>query len=443
MPVSFSGLGSGMDTAGIIAQLMRLERIPIQRVEQRKSDFSAQKGVLGDVVTKLKTLQEKARALDTIGEVRTFTAKSGDDSVFEATASGNSSAGTYDIAVNQLAKAERTWSRAFASKTDNGLVGVGNLTITVGSDAPITVSIDQAVDSLEDVAARINASGARVQASIVYDGTNYFMVVAGKDSGAANAIAFTDPTNLDLDEAANQRQAAQDSQIVMDGQTLSRPTNILTDVLSGVTIRLKKVSASAVGLTIDVDPAGMRGKVQAFVDAYNEVARAIGGQFASDAKAKSQPPMAGDASLRDQLSRLQQMVTSEVSGLGGRYTALSEVGVSTQRDGTLKLDADAFDTAVRDDHVGVALLFTRETGSTGVGAQIDDEVDSATDFEDGRLTLRRKGLDDRIAQSDKDVTRMEAQLERVEARLRAQFAALEQLMSALQAQGGFLQGLAR
>lgn len=443
MPVSFSGLGSGMDTAGIIAQLMSLERIPIQRVEQRKSDFSAQKTVLGEIVTKMKTLQEKARALDTLGEVRTFTAKSGDDSIYEATASGNASGGTYDITVNQLAKAERTWSRGFASKTDAGLVGVGDLTITVGSDAPQTVSIDQATDSLEGVAAKINASGADVLASIVYDGTEYFLVVAGKESGADNAIAFSDPTNLDLDEAANQKQAALDSQIVMDGKTIERPTNILTDVIAGVTLRLKKVSASAVGLTIDVDPAGMRAKAQAFVDAYNEVARTVGGQFKFDEKAKTKPPLAGDATLRDQLSRLQQIITSEVGGLTGKYTALSEVGVSTQRDGTLKLDADAFDAAVRDDHHGVALLFTREDGSTGVGAQIDDEVDSATDFENGRLTLRREGLDGRISQADKDVTRLEARLEGVEVRLRAQFAALEQLMSTLQSQSGFLLGLAR
>jgi flagellar hook-associated protein 2 len=441
--VSFSGLSSGLDTQSIIAQLMKLERVPVQRIETRKSQFAQQRSIFGDVVAKMKTLQEKARALDTVGEAQTFSAKSDDDTVFEASASGDADAGNYDIQVKRLATNERTWSTGFASKTDKGLVGTGDLKITVGSDNPVTVSIDQAKDSLEDVAARINASGARVQASIVYDGTNYSLVVAGQSSGAANAIAFDDPTNLDLDVAENEKQAAQDSEIVMDEKTIHRSTNILTDVIKGVTIRLKKVSASTVGLSVDVDPAGMRAKVQAFVDAYNEVARVISSQFAWTGEAKGQGSLAGDSTLRDQLSRLQRIVTTEVAGLTGRYTALSKVGVSTHRDGTLALDADAFDKAVRDDHRGVALLFTREDASTGVAAQIDDAVASATDFDHGPLTLRSKGLDGRIAAADTEIARLEAQLARTEERLRAQFSALEQLMSALQAQGNALSGLAK
>jgi flagellar hook-associated protein 2 len=441
--ISFSGLASGLDTQAIIAQLMRLERIPVQLVEQKRTDVTQQRATLADIVAKMKTLQEKALALDSIGEARTLLAKSGDETVFEASASGDADPGSYGIQVDRLASNERTWSRGFASKTDKNLVGTGDLVITVGSDDPVTISIDETQDSLEDVAAKINASAARVDASILYDGTDYHLIVAGEDSGDDNAISFADPTNLDLDLAENEKQAAQDSKILLDGETIERPTNILTDVLEGVTIRLKQVSAGPVDLSIEVDPGEMRAKVQAFVDAYNQVARAIGTQFAWSGKAKDQGSLAGDATLRDQMSRLQEIVTSEVAGLEGRYTALSEVGISTNRDGTLKLDADAFDAAVRDDSLGVALLFTREDASKGVAAQIDDEVDSATDFESGRLTLRREGLDSRVAQADRDIARMEAQLVKTEERLRAQFAALEQLMAALNAQGGYLLGLAR
>jgi len=443
MPVSFSGLSSGLDTQAIIAQLMTLERIPIQRVEQRKTDIGQQLTTLADIVTKMKTLQEKVLAMDAIGEARTMLAKSGDEAVFEATASGDAEPGSFGIQVDRLASAERTWSKAFASKTALGLVGTGDLVITVGSDAPKTISIDQATDSLESVAAKINASGARASASILYDGTSYFLVVAGKDSGTANGITFDDPTALDLDVAGAEKQAALDSKIVMDGQIIYRPTNVLTDVLKGVSVRLKKVQAGAVGLTVDVDPAGMRARAQAFVDAYNEVARAIGAQFAWSGKSKGQGSLAGDATLRDQLNRLQNIVTSEVTGLSGRYTALSEIGISTSKDGTLKLDATEFDKAAREDALGVAKLFTRETGSKGVAAQIDDEVKSATDFASGRFTLRRQGLDARVTQADKDVARLEAQLVKTEERLRAQFTALEQLMAALNTQGGFLQGIGR
>jgi len=440
--VFFSGLSSGLDTASIIAQLVQLERIPIRNLEQKKSDYADQRSIIGDIVAKMKTFQEKARELDTLGEVQSFSAKSDDDGVFEASASGDADPGNYAITVNQLATHERTWSAGFSSKTETGLVGVGDLKITVGSDDPVTISIDEATDSLEDVAAKINSSEANVRASILYDGNQYFLIVSGKESGVENAITFEDPTGLDLDVAENEKQAAQDSEIVMDGQTIRRSSNVLTDVLEGVTIRLKSTSAAAVGLSIDVDSEAMQEKVKAFVDAYNEVARLIQKQFAWTGEAKGQNTLAGDSTLRGQLSRLQQIVTSEVDGLTGRYTALSEVGISTNRDGTLKFDSDEFDAAVREDHRGVALLFTREDDSIGVAAKIDDEVDSATDFENGRLTLRQKGLDGRISTAEEDIARLETQLERVEERLRSQFAALEQLMATIQAQGSYLAGLA-
>lgn len=432
--ISFGGLSSGLDTSSIIAELVRIERMPIVRLEQRKSAFQSQLSIVGDVIAKLQTLQSKAQGLDTLAEVYSYTAISSDSTVFAATASGDAQPGTYGIRVSQLAAAERTYSAGFASKTATGVVGTGTLTITVGSDAPVSVAIDEATDTLETVAQKINSSGARVTASIVYDGASYRLVVTGKDTGAANAIAFSDPTDLDLDVGANQRQAATDSRIVLDGFTISRPTNVVSDVIQGVTLDLLKTSGATVTLTVGADAAAVRAKVEEIVAAYNSLAEVISSQSRWTGEVKGENTLAGDSTLRGVLQRLQSIVSSPVAGLSGRYSSLAEVGVKTNRNGTLALDGAALDAALATDLRGVALLFAREGATTGVAAQIDAAAKSMTDSVSGSLTLRKSGIDQRIRDIDRDIERLEFNVSKTEARLQAQFAALEQLMASLQAQ---------
>ncbi|MDC1043628.1 flagellar cap protein FliD N-terminal domain-containing protein, partial [bacterium] len=61
--ISFSGLGSGLDTNAIVSQLMAVERIPINALQGRKGTEQRRLDLVGQLGDLVKTLQEKAEDL--------------------------------------------------------------------------------------------------------------------------------------------------------------------------------------------------------------------------------------------------------------------------------------------------------------------------------------------------------------------------------------------
>ena len=91
MTVTFSGISSGIDSGTIIDQLISLERAPIRRLEQKRSDYQSQLRIIQSLNSKLQTLQSKAQAIKTIGDTLSYSASSTDTDMVTATASGSAS----------------------------------------------------------------------------------------------------------------------------------------------------------------------------------------------------------------------------------------------------------------------------------------------------------------------------------------------------------------
>jgi flagellar hook-associated protein 2 len=123
-----------------------------------------------------------------------------------------------------------------------------------------------------------------------------------------------------------------------------------------------------------------------------------------------------------------------VNGLAGNYQSLASIGIVTAKDGTLTLDDSKLQAALTADFNGVASIF----GSTdGVAARLKSAIEPrlATDAE---LDVRSKRLNARSIELQKDLTSLDARMQRVEARYRAQFNALDSLLSKLQSSSTFL-----
>ena len=124
--------------------------------------------------------------------------------MLKASATGGASLGTYEIEVGALAKAGRNYTNGFTSKSQTGLFGTGTLSITVGEDDPVGITVD-GTDTLETLVTKINASDARVTAGILFDGSKYRLQISGNETGAANALVFDDgTTTLGLADEGNQ-----------------------------------------------------------------------------------------------------------------------------------------------------------------------------------------------------------------------------------------------
>ena len=439
-PITFSGLASGLDSASIIDQLLQLERIPIRRLQDRQDTYSTHESKYRSLEGKLKKLQDAAEDLSTRDDILTTKVTSGNEDVFTATtASGGAAIGTTSVHVTSLATGEKTYSDAFAAKDTTGLFGTGTLSLQVGSDTAVDITLD-GTDTLESVVSKINASGADVTAGLIFDGTDYRLRVTGNDTGTDRGITFTETgTTLGLDDPANEVQAAADAVFTVDGFAMTRSTNSFSDAVPGVTITLTGASedASADNLTVTRDSETARSSAEAFIEAYNDIQRNITAEFAYTGTPKGPDSLSGDSTLRGIQTRMRTMVASTVDGTSSPYNMLAQIGISSTNDGQLELDSSVFDEALADDPEAVADLLAgnQDTGIDGFMAGLDSFVEEQVRSGDGVIAIRLNSIDGRKKDIDNQIDRLEARIGDTETRLRQQFATLEQLVSGMQNQG--------
>lgn len=435
--ISFSGLASGLDTSAIISSLVGVERIPLVRLQSQNNALVSKGRIVDQLASALASLKTSAEGLAKPGEFLSYAGSVSNDSTAKITTSGDSVPGVYEVEVSALARAQRTYSTAMAAADTPLSAAAQTLSLTI--DGTVTDIEIPANSSLRDVATAINASGAGASAGVLFDGTQYRLQVVGRNTGADNAIAFTDTgLGLGLSLPANTVQAATNAELVIDGFPVTSSSNVLSDVLPGTTVEIREVTTSPVELRIAADPDGVKSKLKAFVTAYNAVASLIAGQ---SGVGKGAETLNGDSTVRAIEQGLQRLISSPIPGLsgsGGSTLQLSDLGIQTQRDGSLTLDDDDLDSALASDFGRTASYFAGNGASAGMGGLMSDLIDSYTDSVDGLLTTRKKGLTDVIASNTERLAGMELYLENFEAGLRQQYAALEQSMSELQSQQSYL-----
>ena len=281
------------------------------------------------------------------------------------------------------------------------------------------------------IAARISSSGARVSAGVIYDGTTYRMQVRGLDTGAANAISFTESpalqSTIGLSTATNTYQTAQDAQFTVDNITMTRPTNQVRDAAPGVTLTLLRTTTSPTRITVSNDTTALRTKVQAFITAYNDVVNTAHTLTGFGAQRATNPELASDRVVRGAAERMSRILTSPVTGTSGRYTTLGSIGINLQNDGTLRLNDTNFNAALSADPVSVARLFVTDTttGATGVMATFNTTVTDLTTSVDAPLRARSEALATRSRRMGTEISNMQRRLDNYSDSLRAQFAATE------------------
>lgn len=385
MAISSPGIGSGLDINGIVSQLMALERRSVTVLDTKEAKYQAQLSAYGALKGALSTFQSAVATLATASKFTTVKASVADATI--ATVSATAAAdGSYALEVQTLARAHKLKSTTFAASSTS--VGSGKLTIsfgtynadtfTVNPDKPskeITISAGQA--SLAGVRDAINAANAGVTASIVNDGTGNRLTVTSKDTGLANALRITvdddDGTDTDMSglsqlhydgrdtsgiQNLTQTVEAQNATARIDGIDISKSSNTITDAIEGVTLTLlKENTPSTTAVTIARDTAGVQASVQGFVKAYNDLYKVMTDLSKYDATAKKASILTGDSTLRAVQAQLRNIFNTALTTAGGGLSSLADVGITFQKDGTLKLDATKLTAALADPAKDVATLF--------------------------------------------------------------------------------------
>ncbi len=361
--IYLSGLASGLDWDALLEKLMAVERRPLIQLQDKQKALDTRKNAWHDVNTRLLNLQTEAEELKTRDTFYSKAASTGDASVVTATASSSAGIGAYQVEVVRLAKAHTVTSAAQASSTT--ALGIsGNPTI---NGKVVSIS---ATDTLTSIRDRINSiAGINVTASVIQvTPTQYKLVITSTNTGASNAMNIVDDSNAFLTLGVftapgtlNTVQAAQDSEVRVNSLTISRSTNTITDAVAGLTLELKKESATTT-VTVNHDVEKVVKAVRDFADQYNSVQDFIESKMSYDSETKIAGPLLGDTSLMLLQSRLRQLVTGTVPGLPSTLNSAALVGVKTGAFGSgneNRLEVD--ETLLRDklaaDLDGVAKVF--------------------------------------------------------------------------------------
>lgn len=420
MAITLGGLATGMDTNALVTELMSAQRKPIAQLEKDKNYLKTRLTAFADFDKKLKDLFSKAESMETSQKFLANKATLSSSEFFTVTASSIATTGAYNVEVVSLARQEK---EVAAGVADGFTSAGGDLTI---NGKTVTIAAGSTLGQIRDA---INATAdIGASASIINDGTGtpYRLVFTATKAGLNGVDISANTTDL-----AFTSQPGSLAQIKVDGINIFRTTNTVSDAIAGVTFDLVKgnLAGQTTSLKVDTDQSAVKQKITDFVKSYNDIVTFVNAQ--KDAS------WGRDSGLQSPKSRLQSLLTTAVGGSNALQT-LSGLGLATQKDGTLKTDDTKLSAALKDNLTGVTTLLAGGGGVEGISAKFKSYLTGITSSVDGLLSSRTKSTDSAVKRIDESLLRMEARLEKREKTLRAQFNALESLVSGMNAQGAFL-----
>ena len=361
------GINSNLDTGGIIDNLIKLQRQPIDIVEAKRAledakllSFQDLKDRLQNFKSVVNTLNTEARFLTTTGVFSNNNSNDNND-VANLTTSSTATSGTFSLVVNNLARETKLISTGFAETSS--AIGNGTIAITVGSTVT-EITINDSNSSLDGIRLAINNSGANVQANFINDGSTnnpVKLVISGKQTGTENAVSISASNTLfgfgqSSPISFTETQAAQNASFDLDGVAVSKASNVVTDVISGTTLTLE--SAGSGIITLSPDEEAIKEKVQNYVDGYNEIILHLSSELALTESTGETGVLFANFTIQNLQQTLRETVSDEVVGIDGSFNFLSQIGVRTQSDGTISIDDGILSTAIASDIGNVTQLFS-------------------------------------------------------------------------------------
>lgn len=438
------GIGGGIDSGAIVSQLVAATRAPKEnvltgRLQVNNARISALASASSSLDTFSKALNDLLSGIGFSGQP-----VSNDPSI--ATVSllpGGVPAGLpAQIEVVRLASAQ-----TLVSANISGAVGTGTLALTT-SKGSFNVEITSATATLADLASAINVKDSGVTASVVTDNQGSRLVLKGA-TGEDNAFTLTTTSTDGLERFAystatptmEKKQDALDSHIRVDNIDMYNGTNIVDTAIPYVRIDLNKAApGTSVTLASNEPTKTVRDLVVEFVTAYNTLRSALNAATASGVDASTAGALAGDAGMRDMMKQLSRLTSTQLAD-SGPYRTLADLGISTNRDGTLKMDLKKLDAVIAANPSAVTQMLNPAVSTdTAPGiAKAMQKVRDSLQADGGALAASKAKYAALQASLADQLEKLDTEMDNYEARLSQTFANMDRQLTALKATQTYLE----
>ncbi|CAG8867927.1 B-type flagellar hook-associated protein 2 [Pseudomonas fluorescens] len=417
---SSTGLGSGLNITDIVSALVDSDTAAKKaQITRQTANNTAMISGIGALRSSLTAFQDAIKKLNTTTSpsFNAYAATSANEGVVKVTSGNTAVAGNYDILVKQVATGSKVASQQFENGASSS-IDAGELTIGVGTKSyKIDVASGATLQSVRDqINKEMSVNG--ISANIITEETGSRLVLTSTTTGSGNDISLGGIPALEIDGTAQMTgsgagyitAAAQDAELTIDGLTVKSATNTVSEAISGLTLELTGATptgGAATKLTVAANSDGLKKSVQAFVDAYNTMQKAITTLTSTSRDADDNlvlGSLTNDPTTRSLLADVRK-VMSEV-GAGDELNTLGQLGINTQKDGTLEFNSTKFTAALNDKKLG-AEVQNFFTGTGGVFERLTAAIDPYNST-DGSLATRKSSLD-KVA---KNLSDQQAALER-------------------------------
>lgn len=389
--ITSTGLGSGLDIKTLVSSLVAAEQTPaIKKLDTQEAKLTTQVSSYGNLKSAMSTFQSSLSGLKSLSSFQKLTAVSSDSSTVTASAFSNADPASYNLEVKQLAASQTLASPIFNSAAT--AVGTGTLTIKFGTtsydpltdiytgfaqdgnQAALTLTIDSTNNTLAGLSEAINKAKAGVTASVITDNSGSRLVLNSTQTGAKSSMEISIADTSDLSNtdtsglsalafnaaASNmtQHQTAQDAKLAINGLDILSSSNTVNAAIKGLSFNLQQAQPGkivTVGVSQNNDDIAKT--VDGFVKSFNDLLKIVNPLTGYDKATKKGGLLQGDATLGSAMWKLRSELGNQISGLSGSIKSLSDIGISTQKDGTLALDSAKLNSQLTSNRSDVTAVF--------------------------------------------------------------------------------------
>lgn len=444
------GIGSGLNIKELVNSTVKAEIAPkatqLNRLEKSaEAKFSA----LGTLQSALSNFQTAMKDLNNMDLFNNRTANSSNTALLTASSEKTALSGTYRVQVEQLASSSKVSTAAvakdFSSDSDGALtvkLGASDtdaVTINIAKGANLVEIRDALNEQLKDkgISANIVNNPATGQSQLIF---------SGKETGAGNDIIIegtggvvglsVDGTVKAAVGGAGYLEQAGNAKFTIDGLQLESASNTVTNAIPDVSFTLKGTTEANKPLTVTVgqDDKGVKEQLKKFVDSYNEFVK-VSGQLTAVTKVGDAAPvvgsLVGDSTVRNLVNGIRSELGNMAENSGSTIRTLANLGITTQKDGSLKIDDKKLDSVLATNFDDVGKFFA---GDNGLMARMDKRISSYTG-ENGIISVRQKSLDATRTDVKEQRAKLEIRATQIEARLFKQYYAMDALVGQLSTTG--------
>ncbi|QGY31751.1 flagellar filament capping protein FliD [Pantoea cypripedii] len=454
--ISTLGIGSGLKLDEILTKLTTAEKQVLTPISKQQSAATAKLSAYGTLKTAIQNFQSANSKLQETG-LYTQTNTVSSSTTFSAVSDGKAIPGKYTVSVTQLAQAQTLTS---AAKNDIKLPAGSDadsrtlkISMEDGKEHNITLSKDQT--SLSALRDTINKSNVGISASLIrVSDKEYRLSLTSTETGIGHAVKSLAVTGDDTlqsfigyDVAANnngmtQNVAAKNALLSINNVSIENSSNVITDAVEGVTLKLNDVTTGNQVLTVSSDSAKAKSAISDWVTSYNSLQDTIGNltkytpvDSGQDQDSKN-GALLGDGTLRIIQTQLKSILANSSGSL--TFKTMTQAGITSDPvSGKLKLDEDKLSSALSTTPEAIRDIFAGDGKNTGIATVMASSMTSILSSK-GALQGATDSISKKLNALTDQYNKASQKIDNTIARYKTQFTHLDTMLSSLNSTSSYL-----